>query len=74
MVLVIVSSKIFSMRKRIIFSSIVAAPASVIGIGGDHSALTNEKDEYDHVMSPFHRNYLFDKLNIISFEFLSCRR
>ncbi|UJR36834.1 hypothetical protein I4U23_029547 [Adineta vaga] len=33
-----------------------AAPASVIGIGGDHSDLSNEKDRYDHVMSPFHED------------------
>ncbi|CAF1388697.1 unnamed protein product [Adineta steineri] len=31
-----------------------AAPASVIGIGGDNSNLSNPKDHYDHVMSPFH--------------------
>ena len=36
----------------------VTAPASVIGIGGDHSHLSNEKDPYDHVMSPYHRKYL----------------
>jgi hypothetical protein len=34
---------------------LVAGPASVIGIGGDHSNLSNDKDQYDHVMSPFHR-------------------
>ncbi|CAF1107797.1 unnamed protein product [Rotaria sordida] len=33
-----------------------AAPASVIGIGGDNSNLSNEKDQYDHVMSPFHQD------------------
>jgi len=33
-----------------------AAPASVIGIGGDHSNLSNERDQYDHVMSPFHQD------------------
>jgi len=31
-------------------------PASVIGIGGDHSNLSNEKDHYEHVMSPFHQD------------------
>ena len=36
----------------------VAAPASVIGIGGDQSNLDNDKDHYDHVMSPFHRKFL----------------
>ncbi|CAF4094350.1 unnamed protein product, partial [Rotaria magnacalcarata] len=35
---------------------IVAGPASVIGIGGDHSNLSNERDQYDHVMSPFHQD------------------
>ena len=35
---------------------LVAAPASVIGIGGDHTDLMNDKDHYDHVMSPFHRS------------------
>ncbi|CAF5221987.1 unnamed protein product, partial [Rotaria magnacalcarata] len=29
---------------------------SVIGIGGDNSNLSNEKDQYDHVMSPFHQD------------------
>ncbi len=38
---------------------IVAAPASVIGIGGDHSNLSNDKDQYDHVMSPFHGKFFF---------------
>ncbi|UJR09321.1 hypothetical protein I4U23_013564 [Adineta vaga] len=33
-----------------------AAPASVIGIGGDNSNLSNAKDHYDHVMSPFHQD------------------
>ncbi|CAM4774494.1 unnamed protein product [Rotaria magnacalcarata] len=33
-----------------------AAPPSVIGIGGDNSNLSNEKDQYDHVMSPFHQD------------------
>ncbi|CAF1060897.1 unnamed protein product [Adineta steineri] len=33
-----------------------AAPASVIGIGGDNSNLSNERDQYDHVMSPFHQD------------------
>ncbi len=37
----------------------VAAPASVIGIGGDNSNLSNEKDQYDHVMSPFHRKSIY---------------
>ncbi|CAF1292299.1 unnamed protein product [Rotaria sp. Silwood1] len=32
------------------------APASVIGIGGDNSNLSNERDQYDHVMSPFHQD------------------
>ncbi|CAF0809452.1 unnamed protein product [Adineta ricciae] len=32
------------------------APASVIGIGGDHSDLAHDKDRYDHVMSPFHQD------------------
>ncbi|CAF5132992.1 unnamed protein product, partial [Rotaria socialis] len=35
---------------------IVAGPPSVIGIGGDHSNLSNERDQYDHVMSPFHQD------------------
>ncbi len=29
----------------------------MIGIGGDHSNLSNERDQYDHVMSPFHRQF-----------------
>jgi hypothetical protein len=41
-----------------IFIILVAAPASVIGIGGDHSNLSNDKDQYDHVMSPFHRKFI----------------
>jgi hypothetical protein len=39
---------------------LVAGPASVIGIGGDHSNLSNEKDQYDHVMSPFHRKFAIE--------------
>jgi len=39
----------------LMFFFLVAGPASVIGIGGDNSNLSNEKDQYDHVMSPFHR-------------------
>ncbi|CAF3377559.1 unnamed protein product [Rotaria sp. Silwood2] len=34
----------------------LAAPASVIGIGGDNSNLSNDRDQYDHVMSPFHQD------------------
>ena len=42
-------------KKPDLIHFLVGAPASVIGIGGDHSNLSNEKDQYDHVMSPFHR-------------------
>ena len=59
MVLVIVcvlNTKTFKTKQKFI---LVTVPASVIGIGGDHSNLSNEKDQYDHVMSPFHRKYLF---------------
>jgi len=46
-------------------SYLVAAPASVIGIGGDNSNLSNEKDQYDHVMSPFHREFsIYFLLNV----------
>lgn len=41
----------------LIISSLVAAPPSVIGIGDDHANLSTEKDQYDHVMSPFHRRF-----------------
>lgn len=42
----------------LIISSLVAAPPSVIGIGDDHANLSTEKDQYDHVMSPFHRRFI----------------
>ncbi len=50
---------------------LVDAPASVIGIGGDHSILSNEKDQYDHVMSPFHGKFLiqfFAEYSLVSVE------
>jgi hypothetical protein len=46
------------------FFFLVAGPASVIGIGGDNSNLSNEKDQYDHVMSPFHRKFRLLKINL----------
>ena len=44
----------------------MTAPASVIGIGGDHSHLPHGKDHYDHVMSPFHRKIYF-RMNSVHF-------
>jgi hypothetical protein len=58
MVLAIVSIHFLFPNKNFMFL-IVAAPASVIGIGGDHSNLSNDKDQYDHVMSPFHGKFFF---------------
>jgi len=49
----------FIFRNLFLVFFLVAAPASVIGIGGDNSNLSNEKDQYDHVMSPFHRKSRF---------------
>ena len=47
----------------------VPAPASVIGIGGDHSNLSNEKDQYDHVMSPFHRKLFARQQSVCSIRY-----
>ncbi|CAF4600536.1 unnamed protein product [Rotaria socialis] len=47
-----------------------AGPPSVIGIGGDHSNLSNERDQYDHVMSPFHRVDDTTLLSNVSDEFI----
>ncbi len=42
----------------------------MIGIGGDNSHLSNEKDQYDHVMSPFHREFsVYFLLNVRFFLF-----
>lgn len=49
----------FFRKDKRLFSFLVGGPASVIGIGGDHSNLSNEKDHYEHVMSPFHRKKMF---------------
>ncbi|CAF4889862.1 unnamed protein product [Rotaria sp. Silwood1] len=43
----------------------LAAPASVIGIGGDNSNLSNDKDQYDHVMSPFHQDENVPELPVL---------